>query len=359
MDMPRGIPLRPDYEATRHAAVGSLARACVAVARSASDLNSKKELAGDYARRTWRDDRTCELVLRAASSPATTTTAGWAAELAQIRTAFVAALTPVSAGADLLGRALQLSFDGAGKITVPGLTIPPAKFVRQGAPIPVGQGTSSAGPTLEPYLFGSIVSLTSEMLANANAEALVREALVVAAGTGLDQALFSNAAAVADERPPGLLYGITPLTPAAAGAKEEALVDDLATLAGALAPVAGNGSIVLIVPPQQTIALALRLVGAATWPVLTSSSLTAGTVIAVALNGFVSASGSAPQIEASREASLHYADPASDIVSAGGVAAAPVASLFQSDRVGLKLKWLLSWAVRDPRAVQFMTSVTW
>jgi hypothetical protein len=352
MDM-RGIPLRPDYEATRHAAVTSLARACVAVARSASDLNSKKELAGDYARRTWRDDRGAEIILRAASNPAVTTTAGWAAELAQVRAAFVSALTSVSAGADLLERALQLSFDGAGKITVPGLTIPPGKFVGQAKPMPVGQGTSSTQCVLEPYTFASIVSLTTEMLNNANVEALVRAALVTAAGTGLDQALFSNAAGVADERPPGLLYGITPLTPAAAGVKEQAIVDDLAALAGALAPVAGNGDIVLIVPPQQAIALALRLVGAETWPVLTSSSLAAGTVIGIATNGLVSASGSAPQIDASREASLHYADPALHLVDAGGVIAAPVASLFQSDRIGLKLKWLLSWAVRDPRAVQY------
>jgi hypothetical protein len=355
----RPIPLRPDLTAAHNAALTSLTRACVAVARSASELNTKKELAGDYLRRTWHGDRDAELVLRAASSPATTSTAGWAAELAQIRTAFLASLVPLSAGADLLQRALQLTFDGAGKISVPGLTIPPGKFVGQAKPIPVVQGTSSVQCILEPYTFASIASLTTEMLANANAEALIRAALVTAAGIGLDAALFSNAAGVADERPPGLLYGLTPLTPAAAGVKDQAIVDDLAALAAALAPVAGNGDIVLIVPPQQAIALALRLVGAETWPVLTSSSLAAGTVIAVALNGFVSASGSAPQIEASREASLHYADPAAHLVDAGGVIAAPVASLFQSDRIGLKLKWSLSWAVRDTRAVQYLQNVNW
>jgi hypothetical protein len=47
------------------------------------------------------------------------------------------------------------------------------------------------------------------------------------------------------------------------------------------------------------------------------------------------------------------------IVDAAGVFAAPVASLFQSDRIGLKLKWSLSWAVRDTRAVQYLQNVNW
>jgi Phage capsid family len=267
-------------------------------------------------------------------------------------------LTPASAGADLLQRGIQLNFAGAASIKVPDITVSTAGFVAESAPIPVQQSVTSGGPTLSPHKLAVITVLTGEMMRNENAETLVRQALVESVGPALDAALFSNAAGDAT-RPPGLLNGITALTPAGVAEKAQALVDDLQTLGAAVAPVAGNSPIVLIASPDAAVALVMRLPQAVEWPVLTSTSLAPRTVIAVAANAVVSAVEGAPQIDASRVASVHYNTVPADIVTAGGVAAAPVGSLFQTDNVGLRLRWPISWALRKPAGLAWLTGANW
>jgi hypothetical protein len=39
--------------------------------------------------------------------------------------------------------------------------------------------------------------------------------------------------------------------------------------------------------------------------------------------------------------------------------ASPLRSYFQTDSVGLRLKWPLSWAVRDSRGVAYLTGANW
>ena len=83
-----------------------------------------------------------DLVLRAATAPAMTSTAGWAAELVQTLVADgLRALGPASAGALLLQQGLVLSFEGHGAISAPGLVAEygNAGFVAEGEPIPVRQ----------------------------------------------------------------------------------------------------------------------------------------------------------------------------------------------------------------------------
>jgi hypothetical protein len=194
---------------------------------------------------------------------------------------------------------------------------------------------------------------------SANAEQLVRQALIEATGPAIDRVLFSSTAAAAD-RPAGLLNGITPLTPAAPGGKAQAIIDDLAAFASSVAPVAGNGGIVLVAAAAQSVALALRMPRAADWPVLTSASLSSGTVIAIAVPVLVAAIESLPAIDASREAEIHMNTMPTDITSGSpGVIATPIASVYQTDAVSLRLKWPLSWAQRDPRGIAWMSGVNW
>jgi hypothetical protein len=144
------IPIRPDVNASRAAAVTSLTRAAIATAtRHLANFGGPGK--------SWPNDRDVELILRAPSSPATTVSN---AALAHISTAFLAALVPVSAAAALISRSLQLSFDGAAAISVPTLTMPLADFVGQGKPIPVAQGTSSSGVVLEPHKLAVITALS-------------------------------------------------------------------------------------------------------------------------------------------------------------------------------------------------------
>jgi hypothetical protein len=306
----------------------------------------------EVARSLWGDDRDVALVLRAAVSP--TTIAG-APGLAQIAKAFLTTLVPMSAGADLLARGIELNFDGVAQITLPGIAIPTADFVGEGMPIPVVQATTSAGTSLVPYKIGVITSLTGEMLRSSNAEALIGDALMQATGPAIDRVLLSNAAAATD-RPAGLLNGIAALTPAAAGGnKGETLVNDLQTLATAIAPVAGNGNITLIASPDAAVALRLRLPQTVEWPILTSASLAARTVIAVAVNAVVSAIDGTPLIDASQESDFQSdSAPASD-----GSLGTPRYSMFQKDAVALRLRWPITWTLRTPSALAYMTGVNW
>jgi Phage capsid family len=324
------------------------------LATGLAKLESK--LPGEIVRRNWGNDRDVDLVLRAAQTP---TSIANTSALSQITVAFLDALVPLSAAVDLFSRGIGLNFAGAAQITVPGISIPTGGFVGEGQPIPVRQAQTSAGPTLTPHKLATICSLTGELMRNPNAEALVRQVLVESTGPTLDQVVFSTNAATASQ-PAGLLNGITPLTPAAVGqAKSEILVDDLQKIAIALGPVAGNSNIVLVGSSDASAALKMRLPEGAEWPVLTSNSLAAKTVIGVATAAIVSAVEGVPQIEASKEAEIHYDTVPGEIVDIGGVLAAPVASLYQTDRVGLKLRWPISWALRDVRGIAWMQNVNW
>ena len=81
----------------------------------------------------------------------------------------------------------------------------------------------------------------------------------------------------------------------------------------------------------------------------------ANLVIAVALNAVASAGGSdPPQIESNRDTLLYEDDaPGPD----DGTLKAPTRSLFQTDAVALKIRLPISWALRDPRGVAWLSSI--
>src|SRR5262249_45060403 len=60
-------------------------------------------------------------ILRAASSPATTTTSGWAKELAGVAILdLVQSITSISAAAEVINRGLKVNLDGVAELRVPG-----------------------------------------------------------------------------------------------------------------------------------------------------------------------------------------------------------------------------------------------
>jgi len=347
--MNRPFPLPEDVGITRAPRLTPLVRATICIARAAMQRSS---LPGQVARELYAGDRDVELVLRAAVGTATLTNTS---ALTQIAKAFLDTLVPVSAGADLLGRGIRLSFDGAASIALPNLTIPTADFVGEGVPIPVVQATTSAGASITPHKIAVITSLTGEMIRSGNAEQLVRQVLIDSTGPALDKVLLSATAAASD-RPAGILNGIAGLTPAASGpAKGELLVTDIQALAAAVAPVAGNGNIVLVASPDAAVALRLRLPQTVEWPILTSASLAARTVIAVAANALVGVVETTPQIDASQDAAFQ-----SDTAPvADGSLGSPYYSMFQKDSVSLRLRWPISWALRTSSALAWMTGVNW
>jgi hypothetical protein len=170
---PSPIPLRPDPTGIRELSMRSLSRAAVAIGLQALDggLTPSQLSPADFMRRRdWETDRVGMLVTRAASSPAMLGTSGWATELGTVALAFLETLKPMSAGAQLLGQALSVSFDSAAQVRLPSITPGSAQFVAEGQPIRVSQLPTTAGPTMSPFKLASIVELTREMLEGSNAE---------------------------------------------------------------------------------------------------------------------------------------------------------------------------------------------
>jgi hypothetical protein len=348
---PRPIPLRPDPSALRDDAVRSLVRAAIAIGLNARDRNVSPSA---ILRRQWGDDRTAELVLRAAVQPATL--AGNSA-LTQVGYAFLDALVPMSAGAALLQKGIELSLDGLASVHIPGIAPPTIGFVGEMMPIPAYTEPTSTGPTLQPYKLAALVGLSNELMAMSGAEGLIRQALLESVGPALDTVLLGTAAATSAQ-PAGLRSGIAGLTPAAAGEKSQACVDDLQTLAAAIAPVAGNSNIAIVASVDAAVALRFRLVREE-WPILVSSALAARTVIMVALAALVSSVSGPPQIEASSQAAYVPDTVPTDVVSSPGVVASSFTSVFQTDKTALKLRWPISWTLRDGRGLAWMTGCNW
>ena len=353
--------LKPHRDGVRDLSMRSLTRSAIAVGLSALEggaIPGRSAPADFLSRRGWDGDRVGKLVTRASTGPAMTTDPAWAGELGTVALAFLESLRPMSAAAQLLGQCLRITFGSAAHVRLPSIAPGTASFVAENQPIRVSSLAVSAGPVLEPYKLATICELTREMMESSNAEALVRQALIDSTAPALDAALLSNTAAVAGLRPAGILVGATAVTASAGTTPSEAMADDLAALAGAISQYAGNGAIAYVMAPPQAVRAAL--VAGGSLAVLTSSSLTAGTVIALATNAVASAIEPV-QIDASRAVSIHEADPAAVIATAGSpvVYAAPQRSLFQTDSVALRLRWPLSWTVRNPGAVAFVTATKW
>jgi hypothetical protein len=212
----------------------------------------------------------------------------------------------------------------------------------------------TSAKTLEPYKLATLTGLTGEMIRHSNVEALVRQALVESVGPALDAALFSTAAGVAELNPPGILNGIAPLT-ATAGGGATAMMSDLRQLVNAVAATAGNGGIVFVMAAAQDVALST--LPTFRYPRLISGALPSGTVIAISVNGLVSASGEVPRIDASIYGTAHEETDPLPIVD--GTPASPVRSYFQTDSLALRLRVPVSWALRSPNALAWVQAVTW
>jgi hypothetical protein len=120
---------------------------------------------------------------------------------------------------------------------------------------------------------------------------------------------------------------------------------------------------ILICNPVE--AWALRMVRgfeAMPLPVLMSPAIAAGTVIACIPSAIASGYDGAPQIEVSKNATVHFEDTTPAAIGTPGspnIVAAPTRSLLQQELIGVKLRVKCAWASLQPGAVNFMTGVKW
>ena len=355
MNKPTPIPLRLDPDETRERTAASIVRATLAAALAAFDRDRDPSA---IIRREWGNDRDAlNIVTRAASSPAMTTTSAWAGVFAVARLVdWLKTLAPVSAGADLLSRGTVLSFDGINTINVPGFSVASAtftSFVGESLPIPTRQMASSAGVSLNPHKMATIFLLTAEQLMSSNAEALVRMTMLNSLAIAMDGALFSSAAGSASA-PPGLLNGITPIT-AATGGGLSAMATDIGKLVGAVSATCAL-DLVFVSDPATVTRLKMQVMPGFDFDVLASNAIPAGTVICVGLPGLVSAGSPTPRIDVSRDAEV-----AADTVppSDGSIGSVVLKSSFQTDTPAIRFISEMTWGLRSPSAIAYVSSVTW
>jgi hypothetical protein len=234
-----------------------------------------------------------------------------------------------------------------------------ADFVAGSQPIPAIQGLTSTQADVESCKFAVITALSREIYESPNCENFVRQALIESTAPALDRRLFDSNPAVPELRPAGLLNGITPTPASSLTDMNAAMIADLSALAAAVAQRAGNGDLVYIAAAPQAVAANLALPKPLPYPLLTSATLPAGTVIAIVPSAIAAVMEPVPQLDASTQASWHRETNPQPIVNDSGVIATPVASSFQTDTVTLRMRWPLSWSRRANDAIAFCTGVKW
>jgi hypothetical protein len=306
------------------------------------------------------DDQVTDIVLKAASAPATTTTAGWAQSLAGIAIFdLIQSITSLSAAADLIDRALKINMDGIVEAHVPSRALSAAAagaWIAEGGAAPVRALSFSNAAILRPRKLVVHSVVTTEMAESSNIEAVVKQTLSEATGLALDLALLSNFVGDAT-KPPGLFAGITPLTPTAGGptAPAEAAATDIGNLFGALAAVGAGKTAVIVAAMPQAVRLKLIAGPQFDYPILASTALAAGTVAAVEAASLVSGFGSTAEFSTTKVGALHFEDTSPTDISG----AAPVKSLYQIDAIGLKTMLWAAWGLRAARHAQYLTGATW
>ncbi|MCK1447756.1 hypothetical protein IVB34_34460 [Bradyrhizobium sp. 2] len=357
----QGIPFRADRDAVRRAGLNTLVRSAAAHVMACDRPGKPGESVYDVVAREWPDDRNVIWMTRAAVSP--TSMDNTPALVQTVVSDFHAVLSRRFAAPALFALGLQLSFDDAGKISIPAFIPDPtgAGFIGEGKPFPVRQAL--AKPTiLEPFKLGSISAFSNEMLngSSANTLVIVENLMTQNVGLTLDTVALSADPSVADVQPAGLRYNILPLTASAETSPIAAMTNDVAAVIGAVSAVSGNTPPVLIANPAR--AATLRLYGGAgigAMTILASPAIAPADLIAVAPDAIASATGSTPQMSASRDSVLHYEDGTPvNIGDLSGVAA-PSQSIFQTDCVALRVKLPASWARRDDAAVSWLTAANW
>jgi hypothetical protein len=198
----------------------------------------------------------------------------------------------------------------------------------------------------------AIVVLTKELATSGNNERVITDLLSRSLGIALDAVLFGSGAATADA-PAGLRTGIGAITPSSATDAWTAFVDDMANLAQAVSPVAGNAPLVFVCSLGRALKIHLRMRDSDKFQVFASSAV-GNDLLCIAPAAFVSITGDVPAIETSEEAVLHTETAPQPIGTAS-----PTRSMFQTFSLSLKTRWPVAWTLRDQRGIAWMTPSGW
>jgi Phage capsid family len=327
--------------------------ASLAAAHVQKNLSSRDP--AEMFRRHFAFDKNTQQVFKAATSPATTSSANLSA------TAFfpdsLGLFGSASASGKIFDRCLNLKFDAATGIVVPNITASGnAAFVGEGAAMPVIQFDTSNTSLLTVKKLGSISVFTHELFDHSmpNVAAIVGQVMARDIGLATDAVLLGTTATTVTQ-PGGIRWGIPALGASSATLHSEAMVDDIAQLVAAVSLIAGNSDIILIASPAQAAALKIWRADFA-FDVFASSALPPGTVLALAVDAFVVIMG-IPRFEIVSDAALVMDTVGADITTAS--VQGSVKSLIQSDLVAVKTVMELNFGLRVKGGAAWITGTAW
>jgi hypothetical protein len=348
---PTAVPLRPDYNRIpprRH-----FLRAVFAFAQG--QVNSTEP--ETYL--TGADPEVARAIIqRAAVSPGTTTTSGWAAELARDAWRdFLTDLSPYSGAARLIAKALAAKANDVQEAFYPVRAAGPAvpQWVGEGGAIPVTSATFSnvtVGPTKK---LASIVAWSRELGKRSDARSIMETMLREDTIAGIDSAFFATTAGSSSAHA-GLLYGVSAGT-GYAGGDEEAIKRDLTGLSDIVA-TGGSGDVTYIVAPQRFVRLKILAPDIFDkLDIAPSAAVPADRIIAADAAALLVSVDSEPDISVGDHGTLHMSDTPLPISDSG--TADPVRSLWQTASTALRVSHFLAFSKRRSTAVAYLDSATW
>jgi HK97 family phage major capsid protein/HK97 family phage prohead protease len=313
----------------------------------------------------WRDTPEVELILRAASAPATTTNVPWAGALVpgltHLGSEFIDMLRPST----LLGRIPGLNAVPF-NVKVPRQTADGlVAWVGQGAPKPVSM-LAFDSVSLAEYKMAQILTFTQELARNSSprAEETFRRAMVAKMQLFMDQQFIDPAvAAVAGVNPASITNGVTGI-PATANP-----LVDIATLLNSF--VTANiplDGVMLLMSPSNAFVLSNRrsAMGAPDFPSISinggsvagvpviTSSVCGTNIIGLVPSYILYADDGGVRIDVSIEASVQMVD------NPGTPDATTVfRSFFQDNLIGLRAERFVAWVKAHANAVNMITSTAY
>jgi hypothetical protein len=323
---------------------------------------ARKSRPEDVAMELWPNDRVLAeaYAIKATSAPAMTSVAGWAQELAVKRVAdMVTALGGASTAVQIMSSGLLMDWDGYGSISVPAFVASAnnASFVQEGNPIPVRQLSTTASVLL-PYKVAVIAALTREMMEGSNAERLISDVLVRSAALAIDSVFFGTAAS-SSAQPAGIRYNISTLTASSSTDPFGAVFEDVGTLISSIAAVGGNGPYYLVGPPGKIMSMKGRYdldtkgeaAGDGGTIIEMMSSQVSNDLIAIAAPAIAAAVSSNPDVEVV-DAAVLVMDTSP---GAAGTTGTGEKSMWQTDSLAIKVRWPVSWILRNTAGVAWLT----
>ena len=334
---------------------GALARAGrTSISRAVTSLllaKSHNMAPGELLRRTWPDDAGAAVVLKAAQDPLATTDFPGQSLVTALRR-----LAPTSVALRVFEQALQVDLAGLNTVKVPIVaTAPTASFVGEMAPAPMlqlGLGDLTVGPVRKLLVQAALTDEVEAATPEA-ASGVISKVLGDATALAIDAAAF-DAVAGDDVRPPGLLYGATPIAAAAAaGSAIDVAAADVANLIGAIADAGiDTAGAIIVGNPREATKLVMLAGPAFDIPVFGCAAVPPKRVIAIAPAGVGIGYKGTPQISTSREAEIHFES------SPQPVPAPPTLSAFQSALLVVRVRSWCAWSAA-PGAAQYVDTVNW